>query len=213
MVDLVTFHSYSGCLWLRDKRLKVTTINSTKWWIYYETLQIYWKQILLFKNYFTFGGVKFAGLSQEPYGRTCNFRGKPYDKKKSPARGPYASSDRGTKTRTALLEKGVRNEANAAMNAFSLRQKNSKTQRSYDKMLIDWVRSGRTWRYLVLSLDARTSLRYSRSVRPDLEPNIFPSGPPTQSISTYNSRRKTNLKNFTFRISWLPDIYESIDLC
>ena len=133
--------------------------------------------------------------------------------KKSPARGPYASSDRGRKTRTALLEKGVRNEANAAMNAFSLRQKNSKTQRSYDKMLIDWVRSGRKWRYLVLSLDARTSLRYSRSVRPDLEPNIFPSGPPTQSISTYNSKKKTNLKNFTFRISWLPVIYESIDLC
>ena len=134
-------------------------------------------------------------------------------KKKSPARGPYASSDRGRKTRTALLEKGVRNEANAAMNAFSLRQKNSKTQRSYDKMLIDWVRLGWTWRYLVLSLDARTSLRYSRSVRPDLEPNIFPSGPPTQSISTYNSKKKTNLKNFTFRISWLPVIYESIDLC
>ena len=133
--------------------------------------------------------------------------------KKSPVWGPYASSDRGRKTRTALLEKGVRNEANAAMNAFSLRQKNSKTQRSYDKMLIDWVRSGRTWRYLVLSVDARTSLRYSRSVRPDLEPNIFPSGPPTQSISTYNSKKKTNLKNFTFRISWLPVIYESIDLC
>ena len=44
----------------------------------------------------------------------------------------------------ALLEKGVRNEANAAMNAFSLRQKNSKTPRSYDKVLIDLVRSGRT---------------------------------------------------------------------
>ena len=27
--------------------------------------------------------------------------------------------------------------------------------------------------------------RCARSVRPDLEPNIFPSGPPTQSISTY----------------------------
>ena len=26
--------------------------------------------------------------------------------------------------------------------------------------------------------------RCARSVRPDLEPNIFPSGPPTQSIST-----------------------------
>ena len=57
--------------------------------------------------------------------------------KKSPIGGPYASSDRGRKTRTALLEKGVRNEANAAINAFSLRQKNFKTQRSYDKMLIE----------------------------------------------------------------------------
>ena len=27
--------------------------------------------------------------------------------------------------------------------------------------------------------------RYARSVRHDLGPNIFPSGPPTQSISTY----------------------------
>ena len=70
--------------------------------------------------------------------------------KKSPVLGSYASSDRGRKTRTALLEKGVRNEANAAMNSFLLRLKNSKTQRSYDKMLIDWVRSGRTWRYLNL---------------------------------------------------------------
>ena len=29
--------------------------------------------------------------------------------------------------------------------------------------------------------------RCARSVRPVLEPNIFPSGPPTQSISTYFS--------------------------
>ena len=133
--------------------------------------------------------------------------------KKSHAWGPYAFFCLYHLTCKALLGKGLRNEANAAMNAFSLCQKNSKTQRSYDKMLIDWVRSGRTWRYLVLSLDARTSLRHSRLVCPDLEPNIFRSGPPTRSISTYNSRRNTNLKNCTFRISWLPDIYESIDLC
>ena len=63
--------------------------------------------------------------------------------KESPVLGSYVSSDRSRKTRTALLEKGVRNEATAAMNAFSLRLKNSKTQRSYDKMLTDWVRSGR----------------------------------------------------------------------
>ena len=53
---------------------------------------------------------------------------------------------------------------------------------SYDKMLIDWVRSGRTGKYLALGLDYGP--RCARSVRPDLEPNIFPSGPPTQSIST-----------------------------
>ena len=33
--------------------------------------------------------------------------------------------------------------------------------------------------------------RFARSVRPDLEPNIFPSGPPTQSISTYYLPRLT----------------------
>ena len=47
-------------------------------------------------------------------------------------------------------------------------------------MLIDWVRSGgqeNIW------LSVRT---YGPSaVRPNLEPNIFKSGPPTQSISTY----------------------------
>ena len=43
--------------------------------------------------------------------------------------------------------------------------------------------------------------RCARSVRHDLGPNIFPSGPPTQSISTYYS---TNLlyDNFIFVISW-----------
>ena len=45
-------------------------------------------------------------------------------------------------------------------------------------MLIDWVRSGWTGKYLALGHGAR-------SVRHDLGPNIFPSGPPTQSISTY----------------------------
>ena len=46
------------------------------------------------------------------------------------------------------------------------RQKNLITQRSYDKMLIFGSRSGRT----------------------DLMSNIFPSGAPTQSISTYYLR-------------------------
>ena len=38
----------------------------------------------------------------------------------------------------------LKNGTNAAMDAFSLRQKNSKTQRPYDRVLIDWVRYG--WR-------------------------------------------------------------------
>ena len=59
--------------------------------------------------------------------------------KKSHAWGPYAFFCLYHLTRKALLGKGLRNEANAAMNAFLLRQKNSKTRRSYDKMLIDWV--------------------------------------------------------------------------
>ena len=42
-------------------------------------------------------------------------------------RGPYASSDRAGKTRKALVEKRARNEANAAMNAVSLCQKNNTT--------------------------------------------------------------------------------------
>ena len=42
-------------------------------------------------------------------------------------RGPYAPSDRAGKTRKALLEKRARNEANAAMDAFSLCEKNNTT--------------------------------------------------------------------------------------
>ena len=37
----------------------------------------------------------------------------------------------------------------------SLRPKNSKTHRSYDKMLIDWVRSGRTGKYMDYGQDAK----------------------------------------------------------
>ena len=63
---------------------------------------------------------------------------------------------------------------NVMIDADSLRQRNSKIQRSYDKMLIEWVRSGRicaSW----------------------WEPNIFPSGPPTQSVSIYISFTKVNV--------------------
>jgi len=55
---------------------------------------------------------------------------------------------------------------------------------SYDKMLIDWVRLGRTGKYLALG--HLYGPRCARSVRHDIEPNIFPSGPPTPSISTYD---------------------------
>ena len=66
-------------------------------------------------------------------------------------------------------EKRVRPCSKSVMiDADSLRQKNSETQHlSYDKMLIEWVRSGRV-----------------RASWP--EPNIFPSGPPTQSVSIYH---------------------------
>ena len=49
---------------------------------------------------------------------------------------------------------------------------------SYDKMIIEWVRSGWTGKYLALA----------RSGRTDLEPNIFPSGPPTQYANKYINR-------------------------
>ena len=66
-------------------------------------------------------------------------------------------------------EKRVRPCSKSVMiDADSLRQKNSETQHlSYDKMLIEWVRSGRV-----------------RASWP--EPNIFLSGLPTQSVSIYH---------------------------
>ena len=75
---------------------------------------------------------------------------------KNPLWEPQVSSDGAGETLTALLEKRID------------RQKNLKTQRSYDKMLIAYI-----W------LSVRTT---------DLESNIFPFGPPTQSISTYYLR-------------------------
>ena len=71
---------------------------------------------------------------------------------------------------------------------------------SYDKMLIDWERSGRTeniW-LSVRTYGPSAARSSSQDLEPDLEsgrmrsvrtlclePSIFPSGPPTQSISTY----------------------------
>ena len=57
------------------------------------------------------------------------------------------------------------------------------TEKSYDKMRNDLVRSG--WMGNIwLSVIALGPLCCARSVSHDLEPNTFPSGPPTQSIST-----------------------------
>ena len=52
------------------------------------------------------------------------------------------------------------------------RRTQGKARWSYNKMLIELVSSSRTG-------------KYSRSVRHDLGPNCFPSGPLNQSISTY----------------------------
>ena len=72
---------------------------------------------------------------------------------------PYASIDRAGKTRTALLEKRT------VWCGFAPSEKHN----GHDKKLIDRVRSGQTC---------------ARSVRPDLEPNSFPYGPTTESVST-----------------------------
>ena len=52
------------------------------------------------------------------------------------------------------------------------KNENQKKKWSYDKMLIDWVRSDRTGN---IWLSVRTHGPRARSERPDLDPNIFPS--------------------------------------
>ena len=52
------------------------------------------------------------------------------------------------------------------------------------KCLLTEFRSGGTGKYLALG--HAHGPRCARSVRHDFGPNIFPSGPPTQSISTYD---------------------------
>ena len=67
-------------------------------------------------------------------------------------------------------------------------------------MFIDWVTSGQTEKYLALGQD----VRYARSVRLDLEPNIFPSCPPTQSINThYYMASSANGQDDSNRALWL----------
>lgn len=53
-------------------------------------------------------------------------------------------------------------------------------------LLIDWVTPGWTRKYFALIVHGVwIGPREVRSVRRDLEPNIIPSGPPTQLGSTY----------------------------
>ena len=93
------------------------------------------------------------------------------------------------------------------------KKKEGKARWSYDKMLIDGARWGRTIKYLALGYGARISLRSGRSPCPPAQPrsqglsslpplsttmeaekrdpgNEVASGPPTQSISTYNFSTK-----------------------
>ena len=60
--------------------------------------------------------------------------------------------------------------------------KKGKVLCSYDKMLIDWVRSGRTGKYLALGHSARTSLRSVRTPWPRAK--YFPVRP-SHSVNKY----------------------------
>ena len=96
-----------------------------------------------------------------------NFVGKPCGKKV-----PYGGRTRqviGQISAYGPAKKMRKKRGNAAVNAFSLRHENSKTQLSYGKMHIDWV----------------ISILCARSVLFDLGPNILTSSPLTKSISTY----------------------------
>ena len=69
-------------------------------------------------------------------------------KKKVPEWGPYAlRTDRAGKTRTALLEMHTAPQKQCETILYLQEKK-----LSYDKMLIDWVRSGQTGKYLALIL-------------------------------------------------------------
>ena len=61
-------------------------------------------------------------------------------------------------------------------------KKKGKARWSYDKMLIDWVRSGRTVKYLALGHGARTSLRSVRTPWPRAK--YFPVRP-SHSVNKY----------------------------
>ena len=75
---------------------------------------------------------------------------------------------------------------NAATRVSSFHQKieNEKKKNGHLRkcLLTEWGRAGRENMWLSVRMHGP---RYVWFIHPDLEPNIFPSGPPTQSISTY----------------------------
>ena len=72
--------------------------------------------------------------------------------------------------------------SNAAARGLVLPKNENEKKWSYDKMLIDWVRSGRTGKYLALGQEARTSLRSVRTSWPRAK--YFPVRP-SHSVNKY----------------------------
>ena len=101
--------------------------------------------------------------------------------------------------KSLALWKCARNEA-MLPRAVSFHRKNENAKKwSYDKMLIDWVRSGRTGKYLALGQDARTSLRLVRTSWPRAK--YFPVRP-SHSVNKYillllTKRRKNRFDDKT----------------
>ena len=71
-------------------------------------------------------------------------------------------------------------------NFISLKKKKRKEKRSGHVMKCLLTELGRAGRENIWPSVMAHGPRCARSVRHDLGPNIFPSGPPTQSISTYS---------------------------
>ena len=106
-----------------------------------------------------------------------------------PSYGDFINSARKMRTETtlSLYKSQLFGQNERRKWTFRLPEKKKekgKARWPHNNMLIDWVRSGRTGKYLALGHCARTSLRSVRT------PNIFPSSPPTQSISTYSVQQK-----------------------
>ena len=74
------------------------------------------------------------------------------------------------------------------------RKKKEKRRWSYDKMLIDWVRSGRKGKYLALGHGVRTSLRSVRTPWPRAK--YFPVRP-SHSVNKYIFLLNQQIQNNT----------------